>query len=327
MVRSIIRRKCLTKWRLLDRYYLVVIDATGYVGFRKEHCSKCLRRELRDGSIYYYHPVLEAKIVTANGLAISIGTEFIENIPGKDTQDCELMASYRLVKKIKRDFPQLSICLLLDGLYAKRPIFKICEKYKWKYIITLKEGAMPSVYKWYELIRDTMVGKKHKEIVYKEKLQHYRWIQKMEFYGDDDLYNIFECVEEGNKRKDKKDTKFVWITNFDITETNVNKLANQGGRLRWKIENEGFNSQKNGGYELEHAYSHHPTGMKNFYILMQIAHIIDQLVQKGSLMKKAIIKEIGSIKNIAILLLEGLRNNPLDLVTLEQRIQIRLDSS
>ncbi len=80
-----------------------------------------------------------------------------------------------------------------------------------------------------------------------------------------------------------------------------------GGRQRWKIENEGFNMQKEGGYNLEHGYSYDIVGMKNFYLLMQIAHNINQLMEKGSLLKKQIQEVFGSIRNIARILLEELR--------------------
>lgn len=50
----------------------------------------------KDGTILYYHPVLEAKLVTANGFAFSLMTEFIENAPPPaGPQDCELKAFYR----------------------------------------------------------------------------------------------------------------------------------------------------------------------------------------------------------------------------------------
>ena len=60
----------------------------------------------------------------------------------------------------------------------------------------------------------------------------------------------------------------------------------KGGRLRWKIENEGFNIQKNGGYNLEHQFSNNEIAIKNYYLLMQVAHIINQLVEKSNLIKK-----------------------------------------
>ena len=58
------------------------------------------------------------------------------------------------------------------------------------------------------------------------------------------------------------------------------------GKLRWKIENEGFNTQKNDGvYNLEHLYCKHPNAMKIVYYLIQIAHIINQLNWKCNLLK------------------------------------------
>ena len=85
--------------------------------------------------------MLEAKIVTETGLALSIETEFIEN-NGLDTkQDCELKAFYRLLKRLKKRFPQLKICMLLDSLYAVDHVIKLIEGYGWKYIINFKEGS------------------------------------------------------------------------------------------------------------------------------------------------------------------------------------------
>src|SRR5699024_9455767 len=51
------------------------------------------------------------------------------------------------------------------------------------------------------------------------------------------------------------------------------------GRLRWKIENEGFNTQKNQGYQLQHKFSRKSIEtLQVYYILLQIAHIINQIV-------------------------------------------------
>ena len=59
-------------------------------------------------------------------------------------------------------------------------------------------------------------------------------------------------------------------------------------------ENQGFNTQKNGGYELEHAFPDN-WAAKSFYLLMQIAHIFNQLLAKGSLMRERIRVEMGSL--------------------------------
>ena len=90
----------------------------------------------------------------------------------------------------------------------------------------------------------------------------------------------------------------MWLTNFRINKLNCYEIANYGGRLRWKIENEGYNEQKNGGYNLEHVYCRDYQAMKNFYILLQIGHLINQLFIKGSLIGQEMIHKYGSIKKI-----------------------------
>ncbi|EFU75176.1 hypothetical protein HMPREF0381_2941, partial [Lachnoanaerobaculum saburreum DSM 3986] len=51
----------------------------------------------------------------------------------------------------------------------------------------------------------------------------------------------------------------------------------QARRWRWKIENEGFNNQKNGLYRIEHLNSRNSNAMKNHYLITQIADILMQL--------------------------------------------------
>jgi uncharacterized protein YjgD (DUF1641 family) len=77
-------------------------------------------------------------------------------------------------------------------------------------------------------------------------------------------------------------------------------------RLRWKIENEGFNTQKNRGYNLERSFSKNEVAMKNYYLILQIAHTIGQLMEKG-LLKDKIEKVFGSITNVFFNLLDELR--------------------
>lgn len=335
MIRTLIRKKCFVNWRLLDTYYLVAIDGTESLSFSKRHCPHCMTRKSSNGKIKYYHPILEAKLVISTGIVLSIATEFIENIdPNASKQDCELKAFYRLEKKIKQNFPQLKICLLLDSLYAAEPVFDICKTNKWEYIINFKEGSIPTVYQEFEALKK-LKDKKYfgKGIFEKNKAyQKYEWLNAIP-YNKHSL-NILECIETDPAKKKSKGiekTKFVWITNLDINKNNYHKIANQGGRARWKIENEGFNIQKNGGYNLKHAYSKNLNTAKNFYILMQIAHCINQLMETGSLLKNQIPKFFGSIKNIARRLLEELRYLVIpehELLTyLDLPCQIRFNSS
>ena len=321
MINELIRKKCLVNHRLLG-YYLIVADGTGYLTFKDRHCEYCLERKRNGETVCYYHPVVEAKLVLSNGMALSIETEFIENQTEEATvQDCELRAFYRLEKRLKERFPQLKICLLLDSLYANGPVFDVCEENDWKYIITFKEGSMPATYKEYLSLKKISQDCRLK--CESENLeQDYQWVNAIDY--EERLLNVLECKET----KAQEEKRHVWITNFNLDGNNVQAIANKGGRLRWKIENEGFNMQKNGGYNLEHPYSKHQVAMKNFYLLLQIAHIISQLMEKGNLLKVAAEKLFGSIRNFSRRLLEDLRNNifdPTEIAVVESSsFQIRL---
>lgn len=339
MVERLVRRKMLYVYRLLERYYLIAIDGTGILSFAERHCDHCLTRKLKNGELIYYHPILEAKLITANGFCFSIMSEFIENSdPAKDKQDCELAAFYRLSTRLKKRFVRMPLCLLLDGLFAGGPTFGICESNGWKYIINLKDDDLPSVNAEFEsLCKLTPENRAWLKFQSGSKQieQQYRFANDIAYKDSDrhsHLLHVIECKEkaiEANGKITRK--KFKWITNFKINEENITKLANNGGRIRWKIENEGFNIQKNGGFELEHPYSKDENARKVFYLLLQAAYSIFQLIEKGSLFKAAFPTGVGSAENLAKRLLEAWRNLQLKEQAMKTigggKCQIRFDTS
>ena len=69
------------------------------------------------------------------------------------------------------------------------------------------------------------------------------------------------------------------MTNIAITKGNFQEIF-QAGRLRWKIENEGFNTQKNGGYAFHHKMNRtNINAIQKYYICLQIAHLFSQLLE------------------------------------------------
>ena len=93
------------------------------------------------------------------------------------------------------------------------------------------------------------------------------------------------------------------------------------GRKRWKIENEGFNIQKNGTFDIGHLYSKDTTAIKVHYLMIQIAHIIRQLLENG-------IKEIKELKlklkeisqQIKTMLISTISN-----LKVHKKVQLRFD--
>jgi hypothetical protein len=325
MVRQLVRKRSLDQFRVEGRM-MVAADGTGIVVYRTRHCDHCLTQ--KHGAVtIYYHLVLEAKLVTGNGMAFSMETEFIEN-PGVDPekQDCETKAFMRLAPRLKASFPQMMICMLLDGLYLQEPVMRLCRESGWAFVTTFKEGSAPAVWADFrallELSPENRLARTSRGVG-----QEFRWVNDLPFGKE--TVSAIECVETA---PDGTVTRYAWATSMHVDRHNVVAIANDAGRLRWKIENEGFNEQKNSGYNLEHAYSENERAAKNYYILLQIAHAIEMLIQKGNLLVRMVgrtIRDIaGGVRAFGQYLRESLRNHVIDAGaverTLGRRIQIRL---
>jgi len=111
-----------------------------------------------------------------------------------------------------------------------------------------------------------------------------------------------------------------------LSYNNVERIANEAGRLRWNIE-EAFNVQKNGGYDLEHSYSNNTNASENWYYLMQIAHTLNQIMSKSNLFFD-FTRQMGSLKNFAKRLAEHLRFFLMESdIFINNNFQIRFNSS
>jgi DDE_Tnp_1-associated len=336
LVEILIRKKVLERYRLLDRYYVVAMDGTGIYSFSERHCKHCLTRT-HNGKTSYYHYVLEAKLVTWDGFSFSLMSEFIENPQANPTkQDCELNAFHRLAARLKKRFPRLPICLSLDGLFACGPVLLRCRAYNWRFVIVLKQEGLPSVYQEFIGLAKLQPEGRLKEQILKpaEINRRFRWVNGIEYHdskGRDHLLNVIELHETKPEGGQPTTTRFMWLTDLPINKGNVRALAQNAGRDRWKIENQGFNSQKQGGFALEHLYSHDYTSAKVFYFLLQMAHLFFQLMIAGNLFKKYFPRGFGSLKNFAERLREAWRNSLLHeqvLLLLGQlSFQIRFDTS
>ena len=309
MVVSLIRGKQFNKNRLLGKYWRVILDGTGLFSFKEKHCANCLSttRKTEDGKTVklYYHKVLEAKLVLSDHVVISLGTEFIENEKENvEKQDCELNAARRLMKKIKQEYPRLPICIQGDALYAAESIMELCnKKYNWKYIFTQKTSRQKLLYESYEWIKRGE-GTEQIQSLCKERGSgcYANHVEKVA--GKKEVMNVFEYEYEEKKEDVKRHTiRFNWITNIELTKRNLEEMIITG-RGRWKIENEGFNNQKNGVYRIEHLNSRNSNAMKNHYLLTQIADILMQLYLSWN----PYIKELKqTIKNTSSGLLESFR--------------------
>jgi hypothetical protein len=231
--------------------------------------------------VTYFHHVLEAKLICPNGFALSIATEWIENSEADfDKQDCEMKAFPRLAEKIKKMFPRLPICITADGLYPNQSFFGICKGNHWSFIVTFKDGNLPSVWQEVTILREITSDNNYQQTIFRQKKKikrDYTWLNEIDYQGFH--LNWIECIEtlEEPESDENSVTRFVHVTDLKVDRSTAAKIS-QTGRLRWKIENEGFNTQKNQGYNLKHKFSRTSLiAAKNYYQCLQIAHLINQL--------------------------------------------------
>jgi hypothetical protein len=230
MVRGLIRTKRLSL-AFLDGYLMVAIDATGIFSSPRFHCKQCLTQQHKDGTVTYMHLIPEAKIISRDGMALSLLSEPIENPKqgNYDKQDCELKAFKRLAKRLKELFPRQKIVLLVDSDYAGAPFFTICNDNQWQFICTFKPGSIPTLF---EEAMALLELEKDNAIVSQDNGARniWRWLDYLPYHvGKHEFQLGFFDYRETGKGDDRY---FSWLTGFTPSRDNVRKLT-KGGRRRW----------------------------------------------------------------------------------------------
>ena len=307
IVKALIRSKMFDKYRFNGSFQLL-FDGTGLSSHNYNLNNNCLERKHKDGKISYYKYVLECKLVVGN-IVISLDSEFIENekmLTDKQKQDCETNAFKRMIKRIKKNYPKYKFIITGDGLYATTPIIKLCKKYKWNYIFNLKPDRLKEINETFE-----------DNINYQNETNHQNYYLSTDIKYKGISLSAFKYIET----KKKKTTIFRYISDLEIKDSNIKEIVSMG-RKRWKIENEGFYTQKHRTFNISHLNSRNDTAMKNHYFFIQFAHTIRQLLEQGNLLTKSLKLKI---KEVSHLLLDTLTSKTSDLNHLENKFQLRFD--
>ena len=268
------RGKCLENFEFLDGFYLLSLDGTGEFSSSNVCCRQCCKKEHKNGSVTYYHQMLGACIVHPDQKnVIPLCPEPIQNGDGTEKNDCERNASKRFIDHFRREHPHLKVIVLGDGIASNAPYIRLLEERKMKYLLGAKPGDHKALFATLETSEETQ---------YYEILDDKGFFHQFRFLNDvalnksnpDVRVNILEYMQTDSKGKE---TMFSWVTNIHITKNNAFALM-KGGRARWKIENETFNTLKNLGYNLEHNYGHGKKYLSTILcLLMILAFFIDQI--------------------------------------------------
>jgi hypothetical protein len=302
------RGKALESFVFHEGYYLLAIDGTEYFCSDSIHCPSCLCRESKTGKKSFYHQMLSAVLVKPGKReVIPLAPEAIVKQDGTSKNDCERNAAKRLLEKIRQEHPRLPLIVVEDGLASNAPHIRLLKELDLRFLLIVKqddhEHLFAEVLRAFDEDRTISFSYPHPtqpDVTCEISFVHDLPLNKS---NPDLLVNFLmysEFAADGSRR-----AHFAWVTDLTITEENARTLV-AGGRARWKIENETFNTLKNQGYHFEHNYGH---GKQNlsvvFAMLMMLAFLVDQAQQTCCPLFQANLKKAGSRR----LLWERLRSH------------------
>ncbi|MCD4812037.1 hypothetical protein K8R14_05615 [bacterium] len=278
--RSLQRGKHLESYQILGDRYLIVLDGSQYFSSEKICCPGCLFKTASKGKTRYSHQILQSVLVhPGKRQVIPLAPEQINNEDGTQKQDCEINASKRVIKKIRRDHPKLKIIIGGDSLYSKQPFINELKAARMSYVLTAKPTDHKILFEWVAEFREMGEIATFQITDHKGYKHLYEWINQIPLNVSPKSENI-NFLEYTMIRPDGKATYHnSWVTDLEINEHNIVEMV-KIGRARWKIENEGFNTLKNQGYHLEHNFGH---GKKNlsyiFFLLNVLAFFAHQIFE------------------------------------------------
>lgn len=297
------RGKHLREYQLFPNLHLISLDGSQYFHSKNLHCSGCLEKNHRSGDVSYSHQIIQAAIMHPDQKQVlPLMPEEIRNEDGHKKQDCEFNGTKRLIERIYADHPRLGIILCGDGLFSKQPLIELTLEKKMHYIFVAKPDDHNKLMEWVDVRRATG-GLENKVIVDDAGKKHiYEWVNDVDLNGSKNSIRVnYFCYQQvvTNKQGAEKVTyKNSWVTDFRITSKNIVTLV-RGGRCRWKIENECFNTLKNQGYHLEHNYGHGEKNLSfNFLLLTLLAFYFHQIFELTDHLYQDCRKKYGSKKNL-----------------------------
>jgi hypothetical protein len=292
------RGKHLEQYRFLGDHYLVCLDGSGYFGSEEICCPGCLRKESKNGKIRYEHHIVQSAMMHPDmRQVIPLVPEAVRNTDGTDKQDCETKAGKRLLKKIRKSHPKLKIIIVGDSLYSKQPFIEEIKADRMNYILVAKPDDHKILMEWVNEQRQLKEVSRLEFRDLKGRLHVYEWINEVPLNGNQKtvLTNYFEYWLIDNGKVGYHNS---WVTDIPINEQNIRELV-RGGRCRWKIENETFNTLKNQGYHIEHNFGHGKKNLSmNFFLLNLIAFFMHQIFELTDALYQECRRAFGSKRNL-----------------------------
>jgi hypothetical protein len=292
------RGKALEEMVFVEGHYLLALDGTGYFSSPQIHCESCLETHHRNGTVTYRHQMLGAALIHPDRRAvIPLMPELIIKQDGMDKNDCERNAAKRFIVKLRQDHPRLKLIVTEDSLSSNAPHIQVLQDYHLHYLLGVKEGDHAYLFEQVEAAeqagRVTYYDRDDPETGLRHRFRFVSDVPLNESNADLRV-NFLECWEWDQDQGQH----FSWVTDLRVNKGTVYQLM-RGGRARWRIENETFNTLKNQGYHFEHNFGHGYQHLSVvFAVLMMLAFLVDQVQQICCPLFQAVWAKLGSKRRL-----------------------------
>ena len=270
------RGKGLEGFSCLDGHYLLLLDGTGYFSSPTIHCAQCCEKHHKNGTVTYYHQMLGAVLAHPDHKEVfPFAPEPILKQDGATKNDCERNAAKRLLEDLRREHPHLKLVVVEDALASNAPHIRQLKALDLRFILGAKPDDHKFLFEWVNAAPSTAEYMLTDDSGTRHRFRYLNGVPLSDANFDLEV-NFFEYWGTNPKGKI---THFSWVTDVPVTPDNLMTLM-QGGRARWKIENETFNTLKNQGYHFEHNFGHGKKNLSTVLMhLMMLAFLIDQIQQ------------------------------------------------
>jgi hypothetical protein len=296
--RALQRGKALEDMVFVQDHYLLALDGTGYFSSTQIHCASCLETHHRNGTVAYRHQMLGAALIhPAKREVIPLMPEPIIKHDGTEKNDGERNAAKRFITQLRRDHPHLKLIVTEDSLSSNAPHIQMLQDHHLHYILGVKEGDHTYLFEHVEAAeqagRVTYYDRDDLETGLHHRFRLSSDVPLNESKADLRV-NFLECWEwDGDQVQ-----HFSWVTDLRVNKGTVYQLM-QGGRARWRIENETCNTLKNQGYHFEHNFGHGYQHLSVvFAVLMMLAFLVDQVQPLCCPLFQAVGAKLGSKRRL-----------------------------
>lgn len=272
-------------------FFLLAVDCVHTHTYNKPHhvdcngnndCCYCLKRVYFKGTANvktrWLHSTLVYSFVFFGGLKIPVYqypihakqvVNFENESEDNHKQECELVGLKMSLPIVREAFTKMKLVLLMDGLYANRPVIKLAEELNCGYIIVRKESCLTNLAKDCDEKSNHLNHKKNctkkikktqGDLIIEQKCE---WFNSM-YLGSDLSTNVLRFTEITTVGEKTSQTyKGEWIFSWKLSAKNC-ELSSAQARARWE-EEDIFNTLKNRGFNFKHDYSRHPRSGCNWH--------------------------------------------------------------